>query len=370
MEVNNPSPVRKGWGHGWSSLRRTPALAGWALIFLLAACGGGSNTTPTPEPTPTPTPKSNSRPQPTPRPPELPAPYPISVVAPAACVLEDSIYVTGGYGHRDTLKQAEFVARAYRYDPRANIWERLPDMPRSRCFHACVAAAGKLWLIGGITQVEGKPGDLTVAEVDCYDPATDRWTTPANMRTPRNRLAGAVVNDRVFVAGGLAADGDSALFEEFQLRVGIDAGPNQWSHRFPMPAPCHGLALAAVGETLVAVGGSGNVQGTWLYDMVENRWREGAKPPGPVAFASAVGYGGSIYLLGNRTQGDIPLLRYDVKADEWEQVSDKSIATHRASAVELGGKLYVIGGENPKGGELNRLSIYDLKTNEWKHSEE
>ena len=353
-----------------NSVARAPSPVGILMLLLLglllSACGGGSTKTTPPAPTPTPKTNASPRPQPKPRPYEPPAAYPISVVAPGACTLDGYIYVTGGYGHRDTLNEAEFVARAYRYDPRANIWERLPDMPRSRCFHACVAAAGKLWVIGGITQVEGKPGDITPGEVDCYDPATDRWTTPTSLPTPRNRLAAGVIGNRVYVVGGMKRE--DGLKDSDAVEV-LDASTTKWTTAASLPSPCHGLALAVVGDKLVAAGGSRNIEGTWLYDSKEDKWREGAKLPGPTLFAASGVVDGNVFLIGNRQQGDIPLLRYDVAKDEWTVVAEQSVETHRMGAASLDGKIYVVGGENPKGGELNRLSIYDPSSAKWEHSD-
>ncbi|MCA8913509.1 MAG: hypothetical protein KDB82_17620 [Planctomycetes bacterium] len=333
--------------------------------MLLAACGGGSNATPPPAPQPAPESNTQPRPQPKPRPPLPPSEYPIRVIAPAACALGGYVYVTGGYGHLDTLADREFVSRAYRYDPRANIWERLPDMPRARCFHICVAAEGKVWLIGGIHQVEGKPGDVTIAEVDCYDPALERWTTPTSMPTPRNRLAGGAIANRIYAAGGMKL---GEHLEDSDAVEVLDTSTMKWSNAANLPKPCHGMGIAVVGEKLVSAGGSQN-GGTWLYDSKADEWSDGAKLPGPILFGAALAVDQQVYLVGNRTRGGIPLLRYDVVQDEWETLAEKSIETHRMAAAAYEGKLYVIGGEAPKGGELNRLSIYDPVTGKWKHSE-
>ncbi|MCB9895281.1 MAG: hypothetical protein H6839_12585 [Planctomycetes bacterium] len=337
-------------------MQRVPALAGWALVLLVAACGGGDSANNAGASAP----PANEEVQPAIAP--KPAPYPIEVVANAACALDGSIYVTGGWGNRDKDGNGSFVDLAYRFDPMANTWTRLPPMPRPRCFHACVASGGKVWLFGGITRIEDQVGDVTVAEVDCYDPKTDKWTTPTRMPTPRNRLAGVAVNDRIVLVGGMASGGDSDVVSEFTPETG------GWSTGGPLPQPCHGMALARVADMLVAVGGDRHLEGTWLYDAKTREWREGAKLPGPVLFASAVGYEDQVYLFGNRSKGDVPLLRYDAMADQWQQVAAKSVETHRMAAVALSGYIYVIGGEDPTGGELSRVSRYDLATGEWAHS--
>jgi hypothetical protein len=58
----------------------------------------------------------------------------------------------------------------------------LPDMPRPRYRHASVAFADSLCVIGGRDGL-----DALIAEVDCYHPSTNEWTTPASL--PEGRLA-------------------------------------------------------------------------------------------------------------------------------------------------------------------------------------
>ena len=337
-----------------SANSRTAARSRFALqcviVLLLTACGGKVSA---PEPEANSTPAATN--QPAPEQPEALAAYPIAVVANAACVLDGYIYVTGGYGHRDEQGNAEFVNRAYRLNPTENQWERLPDMPVTRCFHACVGAGGKVWLFGGLSGV----GDANVTQVDCYDPQARKWTTPTNMPTPRNRLCAGAIGSAVYVVGGMD-QADTDLVEA------IDTSTLKWSDAARLPAKSHGHALAVVNERLLVAGGS-RPDATWIFEA--GKWREGGKLPGAHLFAAAVAVDGAVLLIGNRDRGESPLLRYDLKTDKWEQIAEKSIRTHRTAAVYLDGKVYVIAGEDPEGGELARVSVYDPATGEWRHSD-
>jgi N-acetylneuraminic acid mutarotase len=339
-----------GVANDWSARLRFALQC--VLAMLVAACGGNASA---PEPDANSAPAANTQPAPTT--PEPPAAYPIAVVANAACVLDGFIYVTGGYGNRDAQGNADFVGRAYRYSPRENQWERLPDMPVARCFHGCVAAEGKVWLFGGMSRAGDGSPDFNVAQVDCYDPEARKWTTPTNLPTPRNRLAAGAIGTKVYVVGGMDRE-DTDLVEI------LDTSTFKWSDGARLPAPSHGHALAAVGDKLVVAGGS-VPDVTWIFEA--GKWREGGKLPGAHLFAAAVAVNGAVLLLGNRDRGESPLLRYDLKADKWEQISDKSVQTHRTAAVYLDGKVYVIAGEDPEGGELSRVSRYDPVTGAWEH---
>lgn len=289
-----------------------------------------------------------------------PAAYPLSVVSPAACALGGKIYVTGGWGARTALGEADFVARAYRFDPDANAWERLPDMPRGRCFHACVAAGGRVWVLGGFRR--GPEGQKNIAEVDCFDPETGEWSTPTRMPTPRNRLQALACDGEIWVACGMDDEGDTALVEV------LDPEALSWRQAPPVPARMHGLAFAHCGTRLLVAGGSQTLRDTWLYDPQRDSWSAGPELPEPRLFASAVGHENGVYLLGNRRMGDIPLLYFDGDTMRWEQLAPASIETHRTAAVLIRGAIYVIAGEGPRG-QLARVSRYDLSERTWAHSD-
>src|SRR2546426_11740927 len=62
-----------------------------------------------------------------------------------AAVLHGKIYVAGGIDSANTA-----VARAYRYDPAGNRWERIADLPGARHHMPLAAAGDTLYAIGGL----------------------------------------------------------------------------------------------------------------------------------------------------------------------------------------------------------------------------
>jgi Kelch motif protein len=51
------------------------------------------------------------------------------------------IYVSGGY---TDLLFSKTTSRAWAYDPRARIWDRIADLPAPRAAHGMAAIDGKL----------------------------------------------------------------------------------------------------------------------------------------------------------------------------------------------------------------------------------
>ncbi|RME73441.1 MAG: hypothetical protein D6784_11920 [Chloroflexi bacterium] len=107
-----------------------------------------------------------------------------------AAVLDNAIYVVGGYNG-----QEEF-AETHRFLPGSGQWEERASLHEKRGGLGLVAAAGKLYAIGG--------GWSTPAQtVEKYDPAIDEWTSfdPPFSRHWRN-MGLAVGEVQIFALGG------------------------------------------------------------------------------------------------------------------------------------------------------------------------
>ena len=63
------------------------------------------------------------------------------------------------------------------YDPAADAWTALPDLPTQRNHLAVEAIGGKVYVAGG--RFGGGVGSEMTAAFEVYDPATNAWTAPA-----------------------------------------------------------------------------------------------------------------------------------------------------------------------------------------------
>lgn len=120
-------------------------------------------------------------------------------------------------------------------DTRTGRWRRLPPLPHARYAHTVTAFRGKFYVIGG------RDADGPVAEVDVFDPRTDRWTTlDEPMANARDSHKTAATPQGLVVAGGFRDYEDSALVDLFDPRTG------EWSTLPELPEPMSrgGLAYA------------------------------------------------------------------------------------------------------------------------------
>jgi hypothetical protein len=106
----------------------------------------------------------------------------------SAAVMDDHVYVAGGHNFgRDS-------ARVFRLD--GGSWTELAPMHHARGGHALLAAAGRLYAIGGNT------ASANVAPAEVYDPGSGAWSDLPSLPTPRNHVSGFVFGANVCVAGG------------------------------------------------------------------------------------------------------------------------------------------------------------------------
>src|SRR5262249_61439616 len=73
----------------------------------------------------------------------------------------------------------------------------LAPRPSGRLEVAVAELKGLVFVIGGF-----KSGGEPVDTVEVYDPANDRWETGTPLPAPTHHAAAAVVDGRLFVAGG------------------------------------------------------------------------------------------------------------------------------------------------------------------------
>src|SRR5439155_601932 len=85
--------------------------------------------------------------------------------------------------------------------------------------------------------------------VEEYDPASNTWTTKAPMPTARCGLAAAAVGGKIYAIGGGNDNGNLNVVEEY------DPASNTWTTKAPMPTARFALPAAAVGGKIYAIGG-------------------------------------------------------------------------------------------------------------------
>ena len=218
---------------------------------------------------------------------------PVAVNHPTAVAYRGRLYVHGGYGGRRDLSSATRVLM--RYDPRRNRWARLRSSPTPRAAHAAAVIDGRLYVAGGANST----GSLRSLEV--YDFARRRWRRGPSFRGPaRNHTTGIAVDGRFYVLAGRDPD-------NFRVAERYDPRRRRWQRLPDMRKARGGIASARVGRRIVVLGGeegAGTIREVEVFDTVRRRWGRLPDMRTPRHGLGAVSFRGRVYALeGGRQPG-------------------------------------------------------------------
>jgi N-acetylneuraminic acid mutarotase len=225
-------------------------------------------------------------------------------------------------------------------------WSTLAPMPTPRQEVAVAALDGRVWVMGGFG-----PGAAPTATVEVFDPAANAWETRTPLPEPLHHAAAAVVNGRLFVVGGFG--GGRVQWEAVPSLYEYDPRRNAWTERAPMPTARGGLAVAVAGGRLHALGGTGGrvSNAHEVYDPATNRWRTANAMPTARDHLAAVTFHGRVWAIGGResfwgTQyANVEV--YDPATDSWRTAPPLPVARGGLAAAALADRILVFGGEAP-----------------------
>lgn len=268
--------------------------------------------------------------------------------AQSAYAEDGKMYVFGGFYNEDV--QATRFAQAY--DPKADSWSRIADLPMA-VTHAGVAADGdNLWLVGGL--VGDYPDNPSTAEVWRYTISKNSWSRGPSL--PSARAAGGLVllGRELHFVGGLGSDSESDVSTHYVLNV--DSGKS-WKTAASLPVPRNHLGAAVVDGKIYIIGGqhgrdetTQNLRDVHRYDPATNKWTAVASLPFPRSHFGAsttVTASGKIIIVGGVTNGRAPLTnvtQYDPATNRWTDLFSTPEARKAPVARVIGNKLYVATG--------------------------
>ena len=170
---------------------------------------------------------------------------PVGLDHTSAATLDDHVYVAGGHSFgRDS-------ARFFRLD--GSSWTELAPMRHPRGGHTLLAAANRLYVIGGNTAA------ANVATPEVYDPQPGTWADLPALPIPRNHVAGFVFGSSVCAAGGRSPT--TARVDCF------DAPSSTWSQFPDLPQPTSGAGATALEDGRAVILGGQNAQETNIVDL-------------------------------------------------------------------------------------------------------
>ncbi len=259
----------------------------------------------------------------------------------ATVAVNGKIYVLGGFdgslGILDTMQI---------YDTQTCEWSTGPSLPTPMHHANAVewageiivlgfatgfdfAAHGEVYIFNGQEWIEGTPmpagterssssvavvDDLVyvagglrgdpVADFSRYSPGSDEWTVLEDLPAPRDHSCGGAIDGNLYVAGGRLGDPESHQPDTFSYHPGLG-----WTAEAPMLTGRGGTACGVIDDRLIVVGGEGNTDdpsGVFpqveAYDPVADEWTALADMPTPRHGMGAAAWDGSLYVPGGANQ--------------------------------------------------------------------
>lgn len=245
-------------------------------------------------------------------------------------------------------------------------WKTGFKLPRPLGYGASISHSSGVICIGGS---DNKQHHENIFTLSCVNGKIQIARLP-DLPKPCANLCGALVNEMIYIAGGLEKpDSTNALKTFFALDLKKpDAG---WKELEPWPGPERMLAVAGVangkfflfGGASLKKGADGKVVREWLRDAYcftsSQGWKRLADLPRPaVAAPSPASFvGNKLLILGGDDGAQIntpptehhgfprDVLAYDVKTDSWEKLSEMPFGLVTTPSVNWNKQIIVPGGE-------------------------
>jgi len=257
------------------------------------------------------------------------APYPIAVEFPAVVAQGGQLYSFGG-------SNGSPLANAYRYDPAANTWTALADLPVAHNALA-VSDGSDIYILAGTALWR-------------YDPSANSYTILA---PPPLSTAGAALvylAGRIYRISGLAFGGNTPSVDVYTLST------NNWSPSGTIaPYPQAESLLQAVAADGYIYAGGGfpdwDYPKAYRYDPVSNMWDDAVVPDPPAgrwAAASTLLQGQWVWAGGavdTHPDGSAVTLDLNNLAAGWTALPPMPATRNAIGGATIDTAMYAIGGD-------------------------
>ena len=289
----------------------------------------------------------------------------------AAVTVNGTVYAIGGLinrpkdykdGHITTTTNVNEA-----YNTANDTWVEKNPMPSPHWLDSFGIAVcqSKIYCIGG-------PAN------NVYDPSTDTWEAKTPMPTSRQHLTANVVNDKIYLIGGLALGPPPAWQDKLtndprmkyitysysNVTEVYDPTTDSWTEKAPIPNAVISYASAVVDNKIFVIsGGVPNASGkttdlVQVYDPETDKWSQAAPIPYPVQNAAAGvitnAERSAIYVIGGssspyQSNGSTLNQIYFPENNSWTTGAPMIANRYVLSLAVADDKLYAIGGLGDQG---------------------
>ena len=239
------------------------------------------------------------------------------------------------------------------YDHPKNAWEECSVHFNGNLFGAALVGEN-VFIIGGRDQ-----SDQAQSKVSVYNIRTEVWKDGPSLRDPRYAQGTCVTSENtIYALGGYVESKPSNSVEMLKCdETGEPIGT--WQTVRPMRTARSFFESAIIDDKVYAAGGHPNLPTMEVFDPKANNWKDCKSMAQGKAHHTVSTYNEEIYLFGLNGFSE----KYNPATDTWTNIAPLIYANGnvclRGSAV-LNDQSHLIGGYN-----CTEVDIYDIETNSW-----
>ena len=238
----------------------------------------------------------------------------------------------------------------------SGAWTRKQDLPTPRIVTNASVINDKIYVIGGM--------DFNYVNLDAnevYDPSTDTWERIRPLPTRRAFPSSAAEDGIIYAIGGGYPDATSTVNAYDPLTDSWTTKANMLSKRFAAHA-------AVVDGIIYNIAGNHYDKNLEAYDPSKDTWTRKTDIPEAWGIVRITAYNGLLYAFGGGfdTSPLSTVYAYDPKTDTWTKKKDMPTPRCACWTYLVGGNIYVLGGMDRAFGQiLSNVEVYDPGSDSW-----
>ena len=194
-----------------------------------------------------------------------------------------SVSAVSGYSFFNALTYAGHSPYMYTYDINTNNWNMQEDTPINRWGVCAISQGHHIYIIGGTNTEDDVAAGNT--KVERFNPSNESVEEVAPLNEARHDAFGAVMNDKIYVAGGIQMrEQRCRLLNTCEV---YDPSTNEWHLMAELCVPRHSASMVCFKEALYVIGGLKNTNNqvvtrelsVEMFDSETSEWKEKSTIP-------------------------------------------------------------------------------------------
>ena len=279
--------------------------------------------------------------------------------------VNEVVLTTGG-----ELPRQEVSNQIMIFDESHHRWKKLTTMPLRRVDHSIAVLNHFLYIAGGQVTLNSN-GKESIGTVHRYDPRFNTWLQMCPMQQRRAFFHLAALGDSLYAIGGKNEQGALSSAEVYSTTE------NKWKYLKGLPEKKYALAGCCIKNKLFVCGGFSNhkfSRNLYLYGQEGDDWIPRCPMNTARGFHMMCSVRDMIYVMGGNhlnTYGDrvdvMSVEKYDPLHDHWITVSPMLTGLSMAgSSVTENNKIFIVGGYNGLSRQREKdIHRYNVAEDEW-----